>query len=76
MDSSGNAAQRGKLGLLLYNGGTVCDDYFNRNAADAICKLMNYTHSERLTSDDGFDIQVSASLLLVVVCKLFLLQSD
>ena len=30
------------LGLLLYRGGTVCDDHFNDTAADAICKEMNY----------------------------------
>ena len=30
-------------GLLLFNGGTVCDEgYFNQNSADAICRTMGY----------------------------------
>ena len=28
--------------MLLYNGDTVCDDYFDSNAADAICREMGY----------------------------------
>merc|ERR1739848_389463 len=38
----GAAAPRGCEGLLLWNGGTVCDDYFNMNAAHAICKSIGY----------------------------------
>ena len=30
-------------GLLLYNGGTVCDDYFSDYSADAICREMGYS---------------------------------
>ena len=29
-------------GLLLYKGGTVCDDGFDENTANAICSLMGY----------------------------------
>ena len=29
-------------GLLLYKGGTVCDDGFDKNSANAICNLMGY----------------------------------
>jgi len=29
-------------GLLLYNGGTVCDDSFNENSANAVCRQMGY----------------------------------
>ena len=42
LDWRGGAAQRGCEGLLIYNGGTVCDDHFNMNAAHAICKVMGY----------------------------------
>lgn len=31
-----------QYGLLLYNGGTVCDDYFSTNSAHAICRLMGF----------------------------------
>ena len=37
--------------LLLYNGGTVCDDAFSDIAADAICKRMCYLGSEGWTSE-------------------------
>ena len=39
-------------GLLLYRGGTVCDENFDDIAADAICKTMNYTSAIRWTSGD------------------------
>ena len=32
-------------GLLLYNGGTVCDDEFSDNSADAICREMGFEQS-------------------------------
>ena len=32
-------------GLVLFNGGTVCDDGFNDNAAVAICRKMGYDGS-------------------------------
>ena len=47
-----------RYGLLMYNGGTVCDDYFDSTAADAICKKMGYTHSTGWTSSAiSFDIK-------------------
>ena len=36
-------------GLLLSNGGTVCDDSFSDNAADAICREMGFTESRSWT---------------------------
>ena len=32
----------GQEGLLLFEGGTVCDGSFNITAAHAICKVMGY----------------------------------
>ena len=37
-------------GLLLYNGGTVCDDFFNDNSADAVCRDMGYVGSNSWNS--------------------------
>ena len=34
-------------GLLTYRHGTVCDDYFNYNAAHAICRVMGYAYATR-----------------------------
>ena len=30
------------MGLLISNGGTVCDDEFSADSADAICRYMGY----------------------------------
>ena len=57
MDSEGNDIEGENLGLLLYRGGTVCDDSFDNTAADAICKYMNYTLASSWTSDESFGIQ-------------------
>ena len=61
-----NITQGNQLGLLLFKGGTVCDDGFNDNAADAICKLMNFTSASRWSSADGvsFDIQSNYNIKL------------
>ena len=37
------------LGLLLYEGGTVCGKYITLTIADAICKAMNYTSANNWT---------------------------
>ena len=42
VDWRGHTAARGCEGLLLFAGGTVCDDYFNMNSAHAICKVLGY----------------------------------
>ena len=50
VDSEGNEIEEGE-GLLLYRGGTVCDDSFNDTAAEAICLYMEYSHSTGWTSE-------------------------
>jgi hypothetical protein len=58
VDSEGKFVEgENKLGLLLYNGGTVCDDNFNFNAADAICKVMGYTDAVEWIVGEYFDFQ-------------------
>ena len=65
MDSEGNNITEGQqLGLLLYRGGTVCNEdqssshyYFTLDYAKAICKEMNFTHALRWTVRESFDIQ-------------------
>ena len=44
VDSEGNTWNNynGQLGLLLYNGGTVCDDMFDGESGDIICRRMGY----------------------------------
>ena len=50
----GNVIDGENLGLLLYRGGTVCDDDFDDIAADAICRNMNYGRAIRWTTDEDF----------------------
>jgi hypothetical protein len=44
VNRDGNELQEGEFGLLLYNGGTVCNHWsgnsFDNNAANAICHSM------------------------------------
>ena len=57
VNSDGDAAGAGELGLLLYKQGTVCDDYFNYKAADAICVELGFGWATRWTNDSEFMIQ-------------------
>ena len=54
VNRNGNKIDGEDLGLLLYRGGTVCDDSFDDTAADAICKTMNYISAIRWTTDEDF----------------------
>ena len=38
------------MGLLLYRGGTVCDDGFSDNSAHAICREMGFNSSSHWSS--------------------------
>ena len=46
MDADGNTGTGQQEGLLLYKGGTVCDDYFDDIAANAICREMGRPYGE------------------------------
>ena len=78
VNSEGAEIKGEELGLLLYNGGTVCnrnDRYIPYNnfdfmIADAICKEMNFTRAKRWTTDERFDIQSNYSISLgYVYCR-------
>jgi len=49
-DRSGQNYIGNELALLIHNGGTVCDDNFDKNAANAICKAMGYCEAQYWTS--------------------------
>ena len=42
LDINQNPANAGTEGLLLYNGGTVCDDAFTDYSADVACKELGF----------------------------------
>ena len=57
MTSEGKAIDGEELGLLLYNGGTVCGDIFDKTAADAFCRRLGYISARSWTFEEGFAIQ-------------------
>ena len=57
VDEDGNKVKATERGLLLFNGGTVCDDNFDENSAEAICRQMGYSGILSWTSGTYYDIQ-------------------
>jgi len=58
--------------LFLYNGRTVCDDYFDINAANAICHLMGRAVTQPVSwimdvIEDHLSPQTYSTLLVVSV---------
>jgi len=49
---------------LINNGGTVCDDGFDSNSADAICRKMGYLGHTEWTSGDKLSIQSTLQITL------------
>merc|ERR1719232_1599900 len=47
VDGGGNRIYGQREGLLLFNGGTVCDDGFSMNSAHAICRTLGYSRATR-----------------------------
>ena len=64
VDSNGAAVEGEELGLLLYKGGTVCDDRFNITAAEAICKQLQFDGAKEWTIAERFDIQTDYDINL------------
>lgn len=44
-------------GLLLHNGATVCDDFFNITAANAVCRLMGFDFAVEWSNAEKWTIQ-------------------
>ena len=57
VNSDGEAAGAGELGLLLYKQGTVCRDNFDNKAAKAICVELGILGAAGWTSGRKFAIQ-------------------
>ncbi|XP_063689478.1 deleted in malignant brain tumors 1 protein-like [Bolinopsis microptera] len=57
VDTNGHIVGAGILGLLIINGGTVCDGSFTDYSADAICRKMGYNGQMSWTSGSKWDIQ-------------------
>ena len=55
-NSVGNAINTDAYGLLLYKGGTVCDDEFDTITAKAVCKEMGLV---KISFDEGICSTVS-----------------
>ena len=64
VDENGDAVGAGVLGLLLSNGGTVCDDSFSDNSADAICKELGYFNKMSWSSGSNWANQAGLEITL------------
>ena len=70
VDRNGNEVSDGEMGLLLYNGGTVCDDGFNSYTADVLCRELGYVRALNWTSEFLFEMQEGLDINLDdVVCR-------
>ena len=58
----------GQLGLLLYRGGTVCNEYFNNQSAEAICRQMNLTSAIRWETGRKSDFQYDYEIVIKIGC--------
>ena len=50
VNKKGQQVRQFREGLLLFNGGTVCDDYFTMKSAHAICRTMGFSRAKRYRS--------------------------
>ena len=66
VDNDGNIIEdaNGIRGLLIYNGGTVCNDGFGDREAYVICQEMGYNRSSGWTSWPSYDVQNSLEITL------------
>ena len=65
VDRNGAPVGADKLGLLLYNGGSVCSGKaFSDNSADAVCRLLGYVGHRRWTSGKKWSIQLDFNITL------------
>ena len=64
VDENGNDVSEDERGLLLYKGGTVCDDDFNHYAAVTICKKMGFPSAQKWENGNNFDLQDNLDIKL------------
>ena len=64
VNEQGETPQPGEWALLLYNGGTVCDDDFGLTEAQVICKELGFGSVFDQKSGDLFGIQADLSINL------------
>ena len=70
VDRNGNEVSDGEIGLLLYNGGTVCDDGFNSYTADVLCRELGYVRALNWKNGFLFDMQEGLDIKLDnVLCR-------
>ena len=69
VDASGDEINTKEEGLLLFGGGTVCDDYFNDNAANAICNELGFGAAARWGSGKNWGTVQSSKPIKLDDCR-------
>ena len=64
VDKNGNDVPEDERGLLIYKGGTVCEDDFDYYAAATICKQMGFPGAKSWESGYYFGWQYSLDIKL------------
>ena len=67
VNENGEAVPARVLGLLLSNGGTVCDDSFSDNSAEAICRKMGFMGIMSWSFGEKFRMQNEKEITLTDV---------
>ena len=68
VDDTGNTAESGQLGLLLYQGGTVCNERFDNKTAEAICRQMNFSSAIEWKTGLESEIQQKFEVAMDIKC--------
>ena len=65
LGSDGNTVDEHQFGLLLYRGGTVCNDGFDDIAAEAICRQIHSSYTvSKWTSGIRYNFQYNIDIKL------------
>ena len=69
IDGNGNSKRSEQLGLLLYRGGTVCNDKFDNKTANAICRQMGFSSAIEWNTGVESDVQFLFEVAITIYCE-------
>ena len=69
IDVKGNSLQSEQLGLVLYQGGTVCNEKFDNKTAEAICRQMGFSSAIKWNTGVESDVQFLFEVAISIYCE-------